>query len=193
MVRVSGFEINAEYVIGKNLENITKIGFHDVSVRAALLDSHSVSVIGCFDKEVDLVTEVLPHLKVINSPSKIIELKRILNKEGPTEQVKVVFEGNLPKKLSLDGLIYTVRKFDFNSKRCFHCSLYGHSSDSCNRKIFCAFYGANQYLSECSIKNKNDNLKCRHCKGQHVIVPINVNFFRMLKKLKIMQNQGSCF
>ena len=48
--------INADDVIGKNLENITKIGSYDVSVRAPLLDSHSVGVIGCFHKEVDLVT-----------------------------------------------------------------------------------------------------------------------------------------
>ena len=66
------FEINVEDIIGKNLENITKIGSYDTSVRAPLLDSHSVGVIGCFDKEVDLVTEVLLHLKVINSSSKII-------------------------------------------------------------------------------------------------------------------------
>ena len=32
------FEINAEDIIGKNLENITKIGSYHVSVRASLLD-----------------------------------------------------------------------------------------------------------------------------------------------------------
>ena len=83
------FEINNEDVIGKNLENITKISSYDVSVRALLLDSYSVGVIGCFNKTVDLVTEVFLHLKVINSSSKIIELRRILNKEGPT--AKIVF------------------------------------------------------------------------------------------------------
>ena len=93
------FEINADDVMGKNLENITKVDTYDVSVRAPLLDSHSVGVIGFFDREMNLVAEVLPHLIVINSSSKIIELKRIFKKEGPTEQVKIVFESNLPKNV----------------------------------------------------------------------------------------------
>ena len=75
------FEINAEDVVDKNLERITKIGSYYVSVRPPLLDSHLVGVIGCFNKEVDLITVVLPHLKVIKSSSKIIELRRILIKK----------------------------------------------------------------------------------------------------------------
>ena len=39
------FEMNVENVIGKNLQNITKIGSYNVYVRAPLLDSHSVGVI----------------------------------------------------------------------------------------------------------------------------------------------------
>ena len=61
-------------------------------------DSHSVGVIICFDKNINLVTDVLSHVKVINSSSKIIESKRILNKDGPTKQAKVVLEGNLSKR-----------------------------------------------------------------------------------------------
>ena len=184
------FEVNADDVSGVELEKIEKVGSYSVSVRAPLLESYTVGVIGSFDRDVDLVGEVLPNPKVINSTSKIVEIKRIMNKEGPTEQVKVVFEGNMPKKMSLNGLIYSVRKFDFNPKRCFRCSLYGHSSDSCNRKIFCAFCGSNHYLSECPGKKAKGDPKCRHCKGQHVSCSNKCKFFQAAKKIENKSKSG---
>ena len=56
--------------------------------------------------------------------------------------------------MSLDGLIYTVWKYDLNPKHCFCGSLYEHSSDSWNRKIFFAFCRKNHYLSECPVKKE---------------------------------------
>ena len=148
------FEVRNDDVTGLNLSNITKLGSIDVSVHLPLLDLYSVGVIGSFDKYLDLGKDVFPHLKVVNNEKniKIIYLERIMNKEGKIEQVKVIFDANLPKILSLNGLIYRVRRHDFNSKRCFRCSLYGHSSDSCNRKLFCAFCGLNHFLAKCPTK-----------------------------------------
>ena len=105
-------------------------------VQLPLLDSYSVGVIGSFDKDLDLGKGVFPHLKIVNNETniKIIDLEIIANKESKTERLKVIFDGNLPKKLSLNGLIYRVRRYDFNTKRRFRCSLYSYSSDSCNRK-----------------------------------------------------------
>ena len=135
MVDLVKCEVRDEDVTGFNLSNITKLG-SVVSVRLPLLDLYSVWVIGRFDKYLDLGKHVLPYLKVVNNEAniKIIDLERITNKEGKTEQLKIIFDGNLPKKLSLNCLIYRVRRYDFNPKRCLRCSLYGYSSDSCNRK-----------------------------------------------------------
>ena len=87
-------------------------------------------------------------------------------------------------------MIYTVQKFDFNPKRCFHCSLYGNSSDSFNRKSFCDFCGANHYLSECPIKKEKGNPKCRHCKGQHVSYFNKCTFFQHAKEIENNAKSG---
>ena len=65
-----------------------------------LLNSYSVGVIGSFDKDLDLGKVVFPHLMVVNNETniKVIDLERITNKEGKTEQLKVTFDGNLPQK-----------------------------------------------------------------------------------------------
>ena len=180
------FEIDDGDVTGLNLSNITRLGSVEVSVRSPLLDTYSVGVIGSFDLDLDLQEEVLPYLKAVGSESsiRIVEIERITNKQGKTEQVKVIFDGDLPKKLSLNGLIYRVRRYEFNPKRCFRCSLYGHSSDSCNKKIYCAFCGSNHFLAECQKKKDNDVPTCLNCKGDHVGCTNKCNYFQSAKKIK---------
>ena len=96
----------------------------------------------------------------------------------------------MPKKLSLNGLIYKVRRYEFNSKRCFRYSLYGHSSDCCNRKIYCAFCGSNNFLAEYQKKKDNDVQVCRHCKGDHVNCTNKCDYFKSAKKIEYQKQIG---
>ena len=78
--------------------------------------------------------EVLPFIKPVGYLSKAIEIKRLRNAKGESEEIKIISEGELPSKVSLNNLTYVLRKFEFNPKCCFRYLLYGHSSDSFSKK-----------------------------------------------------------
>ena len=83
------------------------------------------------------------------------------------------------KKTSLNGLIYKVIKYEFNSKRCFRSFFYDHSSNSCNRKIYCAFCCSNNF------SKKKDNVPtCCHCKGDQVSCTNKSKYFKSAKKIE---------
>ena len=75
-----------------------------------------------------------------------------------------------------------VKRYDFISKK---CSLYGHSSDSCKRKIYCSFCGSKNFLAECQKKKDNAVPTCRHCKRDHVSCTNKCDYFISAKKQKI--------
>ena len=102
---------------------------------------------------------------------------------------KIIFDGELPRKVRLCTLIYSVRKFEFNPKRCFRCSLYRHFLDSCSKKIICAFCGKNHFLAECSVKKGGSVPICFHCKN--IMWAVQAHVFSLLKqkKLKILGNK----
>ena len=150
-----------------------------------------VGVIGSFDKELSLREDVLPNLKVIGCNSKIVELKRLRNSGGETEQLKIIFDGNLPNKVGFENLTYVVRKFEFHPKRCFRCSMYGHSADSCNKKITCAFCKQNHFLSECPKKKAGTEKPiCLQCGINHVSCTKECEFYRKAKDIENMRQDG---
>ena len=173
-----------------DLESIKKIGGNDVTIRCPMSETNTIGVIGSIDKELDLAEDVLPYLRSVGCQSKIIDLKRLRNADGETDQIKVIFDGELPNKVSYYNLIYHVRRFEFNPKRCFRCSQYGHSSDSCNKKIVCAFCGNNHFLAECPIKKDEGAPICHQCKGNHVSCTKACKFFMKAKDIENARQNG---
>ena len=172
-------------------DNNLKLGDIDITVRYPLNSNNTVGVIGSFDKELSLREDVLPNLKVVGCNSKIVELKRLRNSRGETEQLKIVFDGHLPNKVGFDNLTYVVRKFEFHPKRCFRCSMYGHSADSCNKKITCAFCKQNHFLSECPKKKAGTEKPiCLQCGKNHVSCTKECEFYKKAKEIENMRQDG---
>ncbi|KAI8121037.1 Nucleic-acid-binding protein from mobile element jockey [Lucilia cuprina] len=47
--------------------------------------------------------------------------------------------------------------------QCYNCQMFGHGSNRCNVKTYCANCAGNHKTSEC----KSDAIKCANCKGSH--------------------------
>ena len=94
-----------------------------------------------------------------------MDIERIKNKEGKTEQKKVIFDSKLPKKIM-------PKRFDSQSQKIWL------------RNLFWAFCGSNYFLVKCCNK-KNGVPVCRHCKGEHISCTNNCNYFKT-KKIKKM-------
>ena len=92
--------------------------------------------------------------------------------------------------MSLNGVIYRNRRYDFNPKRCFRCSLYGYSSAFCNRKLFCAFCGSNNFLAECPTNQNKGVPIFRHCRGEHVSCTSKCNYFKSAKTVENKKQLG---
>jgi hypothetical protein len=78
----------------------------------------------------------------VDSPSKFVKMERLSrNLEGkrvPSTSIRVVFEGGqLPNRIKIGYIAYSIRPYFFPPLQCYRCQRYGHSADGCNSKKRC--------------------------------------------------------
>ena len=95
--------------------------------------------------------EVLPFIKPAGCQSKATEIKRLRN-AGENEQIKIIFDGELPSKVSLYILIYPVQNIEFNLKRCPQILAV--------RKSYVLSVEKKSFLAECPVKKGDDVPLC---------------------------------
>ena len=171
-----------------DLAKVTKIGDHPVAVWSPLTNNQSVGVISPISKNLDVLKDVLPNLRMIESENPdrfIITGKRIGNKKNLTDLVKITFQGNLPDKIMWDNQSFKVRQFYPNPALCFRCQKYGHGSNSCTSKILCPFCGDSHWFKECPNKSKeNIEPKCQHCKLNHLTGTKSCIFYKKASQVE---------
>ena len=138
-LRVNGKSLNSKPKIDPslNLKSIKKLGYHDV--RSPLTSSSTVEVIGSINKKLDQIEEALPFIKPVGYQNKA---------EGETEQIKIIFDGELSNKVSLYNLIYPIRKFKFYQKIL------------AVRKSYVLSVEKKSFLAECPVKKGDDVPLC---------------------------------
>lgn len=113
--------------------------------------------------------EILSELKLkFNSVKKVT---RLLKNGSPIPVVAVEFSGAHPIEniLQIDTLCHLKvkvekRKRHYGPLQCVRCQDYGHSKNSCNRKVTCAHCAGNHSSSVC----KSSSVPvCINCKGNH--------------------------
>ena len=145
---------------------ITKLGDNSVKAWFPALENYSYGVIFPVDRNIAL-NDIHSNIKLVKSTgTPIVELKRLQNKEGTSNLLKITFDGPLPNKVALYGQTYFVRKFNKDPLICYRCSKWGHGVISCSGSIHCGLCGGSHYLKECDKSNATP--KCFHCKDEHI-------------------------
>jgi hypothetical protein len=123
---------------------------------------------------VDIEADIMYHINAmerrvkVNGPSKFVKMERLnRNFEGkrvPATSIWVVFEGReLPNKMKIGYIAYSVRPYSFPPLQCYCCQRYGHSADGCTSKRRCLVCAGEHHYKECTSKQP----KCANCGGPH--------------------------
>ena len=139
-----------------DISKITKMGDSPVRAWFPASDRHSFGVIFPIDRNIPL-DEVSSNLSIATAdPSKIstsvVELKRLQNSDGPSDLIKITFDGPLPNRVVVSGQTYIVRKFKKDPLICYRCSKWGHGIISCTGSARCGLCGGNHFLQDCDKK-----------------------------------------
>jgi hypothetical protein len=102
------------------------------------------------------------------SSSKFVKMERLCKSvDGnrvPSTSVRVVFEGHeLPTRMKIGYLSYSIRAYEFPPLQCYHCQRFGHSAKGCTCKIRCLVCSEEHHFSKCTSKVP----KCANCGGPH--------------------------
>lgn len=102
---------------------------------------------------------------------KIKEAKRLtMFKEGvrtETGSILLEFEGeNLPTKVTLGYIAYSVREYIPKPLRCFKCQRFGHNAAVCKGRVRCPRCGEDHEYENCGRKMQP---KCCSCGGEHSV------------------------
>ena len=133
-----------------DFKSLTKFNDHTLRAWFPASDKSSMGVVYPIDKEVKL-DDIFSNLVVIDDKlnSTPLELKRLNNKEGPTDLVKITFNNELPDKVSIYGQVYNVRRYNRGPVLCYRCSRWGHGVITCSSSMRCGFCGGNHLLENC--------------------------------------------
>ena len=154
--------LDSEFDFGK----LNKFGDHNLRAWFPASDKNTMGVIYPVDKDVTL-DGIFSNLVIIDDKHNAspLELKRIHNKEGPTDLIKITFEGELPNRVSVYGQVYNVRKYNRAPVICFRCIRWGHGLITCSSSMRCGFCGGNHLLDACG---KEGSPHCLHCGKDHI-------------------------
>lgn len=111
------------------------------------------------------------------------------NKKCESLSVLIHFEEkNLPAKVKLGFISYTVREYVPPPLRCYNCQRMGHSAALCKGKMRCAKCGEEHQYGKC---REGTKLKCCNCGGEHSAAyagcPVQQQA-REIQKVKTNQN-----
>ena len=153
---------DSEFDIGK----ISKFENFNLKAWFPTSDSNSVGIIFPVDRNLDL-TDIISNIEILDSSQNaVIEIKRLKNKTGPTDLLKIIFEHELPARISIYGQVYSVRKYNRNPLICYRCSRWGHGMISCTRSMKCGVCAGNHMLKDCS---SSESPRCLNCNNSHII------------------------
>ena len=167
---------------------LTKFDNHNIRAWFPASDKNSMGVIYPIDKDVPL-DSIFANLSILddNSACTPLELKRLQNKEGPTDLVKITFEGDLPNKVSLWGQVYNVRKYNRNPIICYKCSRWGHGLITCSASAKCGFCGGNHLLDGCT---KDGTPRCLHCGEGHITGARSCCYYSSAVKIETLRSKN---
>lgn len=80
---------------------------------------------------------------------KSITLKELRQNHSSINYIKVRWEYQKPNRSKIT--------------QCYNCQMFGHGSNKCNVKTYCAICAGSHKTTEC----KSDIIKCANCKGSH--------------------------
>jgi len=69
----------------------------------------------------------------------------------------------LPNRIKIGYIAYSVRPYSFPPLQCYRCQRYGHSADGCTSKRRCLVCAGEHHYRECTSKQP----KCANCGGPH--------------------------
>ena len=171
-----------------DFSNLNKFDNHTLKAWFPASDKNSMGVIYPIDKEVKL-DDIFSNLLVLDNKqnSSPLELKRLHNKEGPTDVIKITFEGELPAKVSIYGQVYSVRKYNRGPILCYRCSRWGHGVITCSSSKKCGFCGGDHFLKDC---NKEGTPHCFHCGKDHVTGAKSCVYYNMAFKNSVSYDES---
>ena len=173
--------IDSEFDVGK----ISKFENYNLKAWFPTSDSNSVGIIFPVDKNLHL-NDIVTNIKILDSPENaVIELKRLQNKMGPTDLIKIIFEHDLPSKVSICGQVYSVRKYNRNPLICYRCSRWGHGMISCTRTMKCGVCGGNHMLKDCT---SSQPPKCLSCNNSHLTGFKNCDYYKEAVKIEKLRS-----
>jgi hypothetical protein len=122
-------------------------------------------VFGPIDPKVS-VEEIMELASAENTAiSDIIRLNRFKNgSREPSATLKITFHGqNLPNKVKIGYVSYSVRPFVAPPLRCYRCQRLGHLAEGCNSPRRCLLCAGPHEHSVCTSAKK----RCANCNGAH--------------------------
>jgi len=96
----------------------------------------------------------------------VCEAKRLTKGKDKIESLSILlgFKKELPSRVQMGYMSYSVREYIPPPLRCFNCQRYGHAASQCRGKIRCAKCGGEHKYGECE---QDAVLKCCNCGGNH--------------------------
>ena len=176
--------LNSDY----DFKSLVKFGDHNLKLWFPASNTNSIGVISPIDQDVTL-ENIFAGLTIPdnNSNSVVVELKRLIDKDGPTDLIKIIFEGELPKKVAVYGQIYKVRKYKRNPLMCYRCSRWGHGVITCTGSMKCGYCGGNHMLKDCE---KKGSPKCLQCNSAHVTGSKSCFYYDEALKIEALKSQN---
>ena len=89
------------------------------------------------------------------------------NRNEPTGNVVLTFEGSLPPHVYLGFMRRQVKEYIPQPMRCTRCQAFGHREGNCRRQVRCVRCGNAHKMEDCPIKDKPEEAVCVNCKGRH--------------------------
>jgi hypothetical protein len=168
-----------------SLLQLTQLGNWPVTCTQPNRGKFTYGVIGPIDIQSDVST--LERRVDTCGTSKLVKLERLSRiVEGervPSTSVRVVFEGhNLPKRIKIGYLSYSVRAYEFSPLQCYNCQRFGHSASGCTSKMRCLVCSGEHHYSTCTSRAP----KCANCNG-----PYKANFPDCPRAPRRMERDGN--
>jgi len=177
------------------LLEVTKLGKFDVTCRRPLNEVVCSGVIGPVEADIS-VKEIQEALKCYSTAIlKVTRLNRFnkskhINRKEPSLSVKIDFHGDvLPRKVYLENIAFTVRKYNLPPLKCYKCQKGGHMSSGCRGEDVCNICSGNHRMQDC----KAASPKCANCSGPHAASSRDCQQNIDAKKVEALRSQGSSF
>ena len=178
----------------QTLLNVTNIGeFVVQGYRPAegKLGKHTIGVIGPVDLDVDI--DELKEL--LSASTEILKVTRLAKfRDGAKTQsmaVKIDFAGDqMPSKVKVGYISYTVREYNPPPLRCFKCQRFGHLAGGCTSKTRCLICGGDHQRESC---NRTNSPRCVNCGKDHIASSRDCLMNRKSSMISKLTKQGLSF